>query len=357
MTYQEFVTNYYGKPYNLEGIAKETGTPIEQLWAYLSRAQTEAAVKSGQVPEANARQMVEGNPANTWDATYGPGVWEGLQQGLGKGAVSLNDLLAGGERAASGQVREPALPPEKSRAVITPELDSTGGMGGDVTGAISSGRGRPVGGISDSRGIAPGVTGSDVARATPAGTAQDVGTGTRPNPASNMTQYYQQPGVSTSDILARLLGGETLAPGSLTLATLLGQKQPSSWVQPGVGYGDVAFGGTPSGQVTYFNEAGKQFKPGEDTRSYWLNQPARKWETGDLSGNVTTAETLPWMQVPWIKDRKFETPTGEAVNYYNAEGRVFGPGDPESYWINQANQWQSGDLTGKVKNIYGLPWR
>ncbi len=141
------------------------------------------------------------------------------------------------------------------------------------------------------------------------------------------------------------------APGALTLAALMGQKQPSTWMKPGAGYGDIGFGGVPTGHVTYWNQAGRPYQAGQDLESYWYNIPEMKWYSGDLKGQITPQTKLPWMA------QKYETPKGNNVQYFNEQGQPYLPGQPNSYWFNKADQaWYTGDLAGKIKQVGQLPW-
>lgn len=136
-------------------------------------------------------------------------------------------------------------------------------------------------------------------------------------------------------------------PGALTIATLLGSKAPKSWNTPGVGYGN---------RTNYFNAAGKPFRSGEDTESYWYNPNDRAWFSGNLEGQVKETKDLPWQSVPWVKDG-FQSPGDQRTQYFNAEGKTFGPGDQESFWYSKPDQkWYQGDLKQNIKPAYELPW-
>ena len=139
--------------------------------------------------------------------------------------------------------------------------------------------------------------------------------------------------------------------GLLTLASLLGGSRPKSWLTPGVGYGDI-----PGKKVTYFNEAGRPFKSGQDTSSYWYNQPDRAWYSGNLKGEITKPGTL-----PWAGGQKYESPNpadNNSVNYFNSQGQPWKPGDPKSYWFNRADQvWYEGMEDGSIKRVTKLPWQ
>ena len=167
----------------------------------------------------------------------------------------------------------------------------------------------------------------------------------------------QQQGANLQDVLASL-GMESNQPGALTLAMLLGQKQPQSWMQPGAGYGDIGYGGQPTGQMTMWNEAGRPYQPGVDVLGYQYNPGNQQWSTKDLAGNVQQANLLPWQQLPWLQ-QTWQTPNraeGE-MPYFNAQGQPFSPGDQVAYWFNpQSNRWEQGDLSGNVQPIYGPPW-
>lgn len=159
-------------------------------------------------------------------------------------------------------------------------------------------------------------------------------------------------GIGTGGKTGEGAGGVDVQPGVLTLATLLGQQRPKSWLTPGVGYG------SENGRTQYWNAAGRPFKTGEDRESYWYSKPEQKWYRGELSGSVSEAQVQPWNQLPWL-EQPWQTPSGEGSNvqYFNAQGRPFGPGDETSYWYNRADQqWYQGDTKGNVKPAYRLPW-
>ena len=201
------------------------------------------------------------------------------------------------------------------------------------------------------------------ARGTPITTGQDtrptaIQPTTEPPPADPTTPPSGGlPGASpTGGLDLSSFGG--FEPGALTLASLLSSKQPKSWLQPGAGYGDIGFNGAPTGRTSYWNEAGRPFQYGSDKEAYWYNVGNRDWQKGNLAGEVSQVDALPWAQVPWTEN-KWQTPTGQGgdLNYFNAEGKPFGPGDQNSYWFNKgSNQWETGDLSGKVGAAGGLPW-
>ena len=138
-----------------------------------------------------------------------------------------------------------------------------------------------------------------------------------------------------------------LPVGTLTLAALLGKPAAQSWQQPGPGYGDVSFGGGPSGHTTYFNQAGKQYSPGADQNAYWYNQPDKQWYQGDQASKAISPvaqNQLPWGQgaLPWLSGN-------DQKQYFNEQGKAFGPGDQVSYWMNPADKtWSSGDMKGNI---------
>jgi hypothetical protein len=62
-----------------------------------------------------------------------------------------------------------------------------------------------------------------------------------------------------SSLLANYISsGQQYQPGALTLATLLGQPQPASWQKSGLSYGDIGWGGAPTGRTTNYTAAPAQ---------------------------------------------------------------------------------------------------
>lgn len=144
-------------------------------------------------------------------------------------------------------------------------------------------------------------------------------------------------------------GSGTPKAGTLMLASLANTKSPKSWVKPGVGYGDI-----PGKRVSYFNSAGKPFRSGEDTESYWFNQPDNAYYKGNLKGEVAKTTDLPWMH------QSFQSPdqtNNDSVEYRNAKGSVWQPGDGESYWFNRAEGvWYKGSEDGSIVQVTKTPW-
>ncbi len=143
-------------------------------------------------------------------------------------------------------------------------------------------------------------------------------------------------------------------PGALTLAALLQSPRTAakSWQQPGMGYGDIGYGGVPTGRTTYWNEAGQQFKPGVDEQSYWYDPAAWQWKTGGTTEPVREENYLPWMQLPFMA-REFG---GGQLQYYNASGGPY-MGEDESYWFNpDQNVWKKGNLAGEIVDVAAPPW-
>jgi len=165
-----------------------------------------------------------------------------------------------------------------------------------------------------------------------------------------------EPGATTpitlQGILKQIFGGE-LDPS--LLSAFQPKAKPQSWLRPGVGYGDTLE------KPTYFNEAGRPFRSGEDTKSFWFKRPENKWYSGNLGGDVTEETELPWHQLPWLK-QAWETPTSgpngdQQVSYFNASGGRFQPGDKESFWYNRADkQWYKGDMKGNVTPVTAPPF-